>query len=84
MDSYWTNNGNVKNIRDAPHYKLLTLSLLTLLTWLTLFTLFILLNLLYTAKKQSCMYILYEKVKTLLEWADALLSKMFEWDGMGC
>ena len=30
------------------------------------------------------MYILYEKVKTLLEWADALLSKMFEWDGMGC
>ena len=29
------------------------------------------------------MYILYEKVKTLLEWADALLSKMFEWDGMG-
>ena len=44
----------------------------------TLFTLFILLKLLFTALTEHvslCLYILLQKVKTLLEWADELLSK---------
>ena len=27
----------------------------------------------------NCLYILLGKVRTLLEWADELLSKMWEW-----
>ena len=36
-----------------------------------------------TALTIACMpiYILLGKVRTLLEWADALLSKMWEWTG---
>ena len=50
----------------------------TLLSWLTLFILF---KLLYTAQTEACMPlpILLGKVRTLLEWADALLSKKLEW-----
>ena len=45
----------------------------------TLFTLFILFELLYTAETVTCMpvYILLGKFRTLLEWADEPLSKMF-------
>ena len=46
-------------------------------TLLTLFTLF---KLLYTAVAYVCLYILLEKVRTLLEWIDELLSK--KWDGV--
>ena len=70
----------------APRYKLLKLlalltwlTMLTLLTLLTLFTPFTLLTLfrlLYTGKKLACKPI--RKVRTLLEWADELLSKMCE------
>ena len=44
------------------------------------YTLFTLFKLLYTALNVACMpiYILLEKVKTLLEWADELLSKMLD------
>ena len=54
-------------IKVAPRYKLLTL-----------LTLFKLLKLLYTAKILACMhiYIYLGKVRTLLELADGLLSKM--------
>ena len=51
----------------------------TLLTLLTLFSLFILFKLLYTAETAACML---GKVTTLVEWADELLSKMLEWNGL--
>ena len=67
----------------APRYKLLKLlalltwlTMLILLTLLTLFTLLTLLRLLYTGKKLACKPI--RKARTLLEWADELLSKMCE------
>ena len=59
-----------------PRYTLLTL--LTLLTIMTLFTLFILFKLLYIAETVACMpiFIMLGKVRTLMEWADGVMSKM--------
>ena len=58
----------------------------TLLTWSTLFrllTLVMLFKLLYTASLVTCLPVLLGKVRTLLEWADARLSKKWEWmDGV--
>ena len=72
----------------APRYTLLTLlTLSTLLTWFALFTLFILFKPLYTAvhcfNLSMYIHVLLGKVRTLLEWADTLLSKkwgdVLEW-----
>ena len=64
----------------APHY--------TLLSLFTLFTLFLLFKLLYSSI--ACMYAympiyidyIIGRVRTLLKWADGLLSKMLDgWSG---
>ena len=55
-------------------------ALFTLFTLFTLFILFILSKLLYTALTEACASIyIGGKVRTLLEWADGLLSK--KWRG---
>ena len=62
----------------APHFTLLTLS--TLLTLLSLLSLFLLFRLIYTAFSSMHAYIyIVEKVKTLLEGAEGLLNKMWDW-----
>ena len=72
----------------APYYKLLEHCLHCLHNFLiTLFTLFtvptllvILLKLRHTVTV-ACVPKYRGKVRTLLEWADALLSKMLDWSG---
>ena len=70
----------------APRYTLLSMfALLTLLTLFILFTLFILIKLLCSSSMYVCLYILpiyIGRVRTLLIWADELLSKMLGgWSG---
>ena len=64
----------------APRYMLLTL--LTLLSVDMVYTIDTIQNALHCLNSSMyahCPYILSRKVRTLLEWADLLLSKM--WDG---
>ena len=63
----------------ALRYKLL--SLLTVLTLFLLLTLFTIQTALHCSNSSLyvCLYIMLRKVRTLLDWAHGLLSKISEW-----
>ena len=71
--------GNKNTVRD----ELRVLTCVYTVYIIAIILLFILFKLLFTAETVACMpnclYILLKNVRMLLEWADALLSKKWEW-----